>query len=58
MAGSHVAKFLNLSVSGTKIDVAPEQRYDRFPFVGDQIYATSTFQQAWATPRHTVIGDS
>ena len=57
-AGSHVSKFLSLSLSGTKRDVAPKQRYDKFPFIGDQIYATPTFEQAWASPGHTVIGGS
>ena len=28
----------------------------RFPSVGDHIYATLTFEHAWATPRHAVIG--
>ena len=49
-------KILNLSVCGTKRDLVPKQKYDRFPFVGDQIHATPTFEQAWATPEHTVIG--
>ena len=57
-AGSHVSKFLSLSLSGTKRDVAPKQRYDKFPFIGDQIYATPTFEQAWASSGHTVIGGS
>ena len=43
VAGSHVSKFLNLNVSGTKRDVAPKQKYDN-------IHATSTFEHAWATP--------
>ena len=58
VAGSHVSKFLNLNVSGTNKDVAPKQRYDRFPSVGDHIHATPTFEHAWATPGHTVIGGS
>ena len=49
-------KTLNLNVLGTKRDVAPEQRPDRFPSVGDYIQTTPTFQHAWATPRHNVIG--
>ena len=57
-AGSHVSKFLNLNISGTKTDVAPRQRYDRFPSVGDQIHATPSFEQAWATPGHILIGFS
>ena len=40
------------------MDVAPKQRYDRFPSVGDHIHATPTFKHAWATPGHTVIGGS
>ena len=43
---------MNLSFSGAKRDVAPKQRYDRFLTVGDQIHATPTFKQAWATPGH------
>ena len=35
VAGSHVSKFLNLNVSGTKKDVAPTQSYDGFSSVGD-----------------------
>ena len=58
VAGSHVSKFLNLNVSGTNKDVAPKQRYDRFPSVGDHIYTTPNFEHAWATPGHTVIGGS
>ena len=51
-------KTLNLNVSGTNRDVAPKQRYDRFPSVGDHIHATPTFEHAWATPKYTVIGGS
>ena len=40
------------------MDAARKQRYDRFPSVGDQIHATPTFEHAWATPRHTLIGGS
>ena len=50
--------FWILNVSGTNKDVAPKQRCDRFPSVGDHIYATPTFEHAWATPEHTVIGGS
>ena len=39
-------------------DVAPKQRHDRFPFVGDHIHTTPTFEHAWATPRHNVMGGS
>ena len=52
---SHVSKLLNLNVSGTKKDVAPKQRYDRFPSVGDHTNVTPTFEHAWAAPGHTVI---
>ena len=45
-------------MSGTNTDVAPKQRYGRFPSVGDYIHATATFEHAWATPGHTVIGGS
>ena len=51
-------KTLNLDVSGTNKDVAPKQRYDRFPSVADHIHTTPTFGHVWAIPRHTVIGDS
>ena len=54
----HVVKTLNLNVSGTKSDVAPKQRPDRFPSVGDHIHVTPSFEHALATPRHTVIGGS
>ena len=54
MAGSHVSKFLNLSVFGTKRDIAPKKSYDSFPFVGDQIHVTPAFEQAWETLGHTV----
>ena len=39
-------------------DVAPKQRPDRFPSIGDHNYVTPTFERTWATPRHTVIGGS
>ena len=60
IVGSWKSRFknLNLNVSGTKRDVAPTQRSDRFPSVGDHIHTTPTFEHAWATPRHTVIGGS
>ena len=58
VAGSHAPKFLNLNISGTNKDVAPKQIYDRFPSVGDHIHVTPTFERAWATPGHTVIGGS
>ena len=51
-------KILNLNVSGTKRDVAPKQRSDRFPSVGDHIHVTPTFEYVWTTPGHTVIGGS
>ena len=58
VVGSHVIKTLNLNVSRTKRDVALKQRINRFPSVGDHILASPTFEHAWATPRHTVIGGS
>ena len=45
-------------MSGTKRDVVPKQRYDRFPSAEDHIHATPTFEDAWASPGHTVIGGS
>ena len=39
-------KFLNSDVSGTKRDVVPKQRYDRFPSVGDHIHVIFTFEPA------------
>ena len=51
-------KTLDLNVSGTKRDVAPKQRPDRFPSIGDHIQVTPTFEHTWATPSHTVIGGS
>ena len=50
-----MTKTLNSSVSGTKRDVAPKLRPDRFPSVGDHIHATPTFEDGWATPRHIEI---
>ena len=51
-----VSKFFNLNISGTNRDVVPKQKYAIFPFVGDNIHATPTFEHAWATPGITVIG--
>ena len=51
-------KTLDLNVSGTKRDVAPKQRPDRFPPIGDHIQVIPTFEHSWATPRHNVIGSS
>ena len=51
-------KTLNLNVSGTKRDVAPKQRPDRFSSIGHHIQVTPTFEHTWATPRHTVTGGS
>ena len=51
-------KTLDLNVSGTKRDVAPKQRPDRFASIGDHIQITPTFEHTWANPRHTVIGGS
>ena len=47
-----------MNVSGTKRDVAPKQKPDRFPSIGDHIQVTLTFEHTWATPRHTVKGGS
>ena len=58
VAGSHVSNFLNSNVSKTKRDIALKQRYDRFPSVQDHIHSTPTFEHAWATTQHTVIGGS
>ena len=58
MAGSQVIKTLNLNVFGTKRDLAPKQRPDRFPSIGDHIHVTPTFEHTWETTRHTVIGGS
>ena len=58
VAGSHVSKFLDLNVSGTNRGVAAKQRYDRLPSVGDHIHAATTFECAWATPEHAIIGVS
>ena len=58
VAGRQVSKFSNLNVSGTKRAVAPKQRYNTFPSIGDHIHATPTFEHVWATPRHTVVGGS
>ena len=54
----NVTKTLNFNVSGTKRDVAPKQRPDRFSSVGEQNHINPTFEHALATPRHTVIGGS
>ena len=40
------------------IGMQPKQRYDRFPSVGDHVHATNSFERAWITPEHTVIGGS
>ena len=58
IVGSWKLKPLNLNVSGTNRDVVPKQEYDRFPSFGDRIYVTTTFEYAWATSGHTVIGGS
>ena len=58
VAGSHVSKFLNEDVSGTKRDVVPKQRDDTFPSVRDHVHAPLTFEHTWATPGHTVTEGS
>ena len=55
VAGSHLSQFLNFNVSGTNRDIVPKQRYI-FSSVGD--HDNTTFEYAWATPGHTVIGGS
>ena len=59
VVGSWKSRFktLNLSVSGTKRDVAPKQKY-RFPSAGYHIHATPTSKHALATPRHLGMGGS
>ena len=47
---------MNSNVSGTKRDVAPKQRYDRFSSARDSIRVTPTSEHAWTTQKHTVIG--
>ena len=42
----NVIKTLNFIVSGTKRDVAPKQRPDRFSSVGEQSHITPTFEHA------------
>ena len=51
-------KTLDLNASGTKRDVAPKQRPDRFPSIGDHIQVTPAFEHSWATSKHTVIAGS
>ena len=49
---------MNLNVSGTQRDVVSKQRYDKFLSLGDHIHVNHTFEHAWATAGHTVIGGS
>ena len=42
-------KTLDMNVTGTKRDVAPKQKPDRFPSIGDHIQVTPTFEHTWAT---------
>ena len=60
MVGSYKSrfKFLNLNVTRATRNVATNQRYHRFPSVGDYIHATPTFEHTWGTPGHTVIRGS
>ena len=51
-------KTLKLNVSGTWRDVTRKQGPDRFPFAGDHIHATSSFEHAWISTRHTVVRGS
>ena len=39
-------------------NVVLKQRFDRLSSGGDQVHATPTFEHAWATAGHTVIGSS
>ena len=58
IGGSQVIKTLNLNVSGTKRDVGPKQKPDRFLSIGDHIHVTPTFEHTWATRKHAFIGGS
>ena len=51
-------KSLNLNVFGTKRDVVPKQKPDRFLSIGDHIHVTPTLEHAWKAPKHTVVGGS
>ena len=51
-------KTLDLNVSGTKRNAVPKQKPDRFSSIRDHIQVTPTFEHAWATPSHAVIGGS
>ena len=51
-------KTLNSNNSGTKRDVAPKQKPDRFPSIRNHIHVTPTFEDTWATLGHAVIGGS
>ena len=44
-------KTLNLNVSATKKDVAPKQRPDICPSIGDHIQVSPTFENTWANLR-------
>ena len=48
-------KTFNLNFSGTKKDVGPKQRLDKFPSIGDHIQVTPTFEHTWVTLRYTVF---
>ena len=50
----NVIKTLNLNISGTKRDVDPKQRPDRFSSVRELNRITPTFEHAYVTPRHTL----
>ena len=58
VTGSYVTKTLNLNVSGSKRDGTPKHKPDRFPSIWNHLVATPMLEQAWKTPRHTVIGGS
>ena len=38
-------KILDLNVSGTRRDVAPKQRPDKSPSIGDHMQVTPSFEQ-------------
>ena len=42
----NVIKTWNFNVSGSKMDVVPKQRPDRFSFVVEQNHITPTFEHA------------
>ena len=51
-------KTLDLNVSGTKGDVVPKQKADRFLSIGDHIQVIPTFEYNWETSRQGVLSIS